>query len=838
MKNLFNKQNIPYVIGIIISFLLIFLLIFSVFDFLNVLIIGSLGFTSYVFLLSMIAMCGMRVFNKQLNWKKSFWIINIVYISLTLLLLHYIFCINSFDVDLSSTLSFPYKNITILGSLGSLILYPLVSFTKTVGTIVILLSIIVVFVCISIDKVYYQTHKKDGVIIQKSNTTRAPKMSSGSMQISNEALLQNNSAPSFISMPLTLNAKMSKQKENNLKDFENTKEKYRKETNPILSQSPKKNTNPYISNETILEDVIVRKPHIIVSDATQEEDITSEFNYEKEVGNSGFIQDNSQSTIMQSPGINTPIIDDEINHEPEEILKEEHIEKQTPTENTNPFKKDTSKLDEEIRKVNKKKRKYVYPPLDLLTTQTTLPNLGQERFEEKAKLIEQKLEEFKINARCIGVTRGPAITRFEFEMPQGISVNKITQYSNDISMILEARKAIRIEAPIPGKNAFGIEVPNDKVDTVGLRDLVCSEEFKRDSSPLIFALGKDITNRNIYGNIAKLVHTLVAGSTGSGKSVCLNAILISMLYKCSPDDVRVLLIDPKFVEFNIYENLPHLLVPHIITEPSQAVNALSWAIEEMERRNRCFGQYYVRSIDEFNDLDEVKNGEEKKMPYIVIIVDELADLMMSSKKEIEDRILRLAQKARSAGIHMILATQRPSVDIITGTIKANLPSRIAFSLTNYMDSKTILDQGGAEKLLGRGDMLYLPRDLGEPVRLLGPFISNKEVHQIVDFVKNNNDADFDEEIEKSIFVQKSAVDMFNFDATSDEYFVQAVRVAIEANTVSTSFIQRKFGIGFQRASKLVDQMESMGYISPPQGANKARKVLITEEEFLEKYGGN
>lgn len=825
MKNYFNKQNTPYLVCIAISFLVMFLLIFSIFDFLNTLIIGTFGFTSYILLLSTIILCGMKIFNKLPNWKKSFWIINIVYIALILLLLHYIFCINTFDASLSSILSFPYKNITILGSLGSLILSPIAFFAKSVGTIVILLSIIVVFVCISIDKVYYQTHIKDGIAPSKSTASKLTKMSNGSMQISNKALSQNNSAPSFISMPLTLNAKVARQKEENKKDLENTKNLYNKNPTPLILTNEKETPNPYIQNQSIIEEQ--SKPQIILNDATQEEDIKSIFDFEKEITNNTIkVQEIPKQTDILS---NKPVVED--------ILNEKPIEKPNLLDK-NIYKKDTEKLDQEIKKTNKQKRKYVFPPLDLLTTQTTIPNLGQERFEEKAKLIEQKLEEFKISARCIGVTRGPAITRFEFEMPQGISVNKITQYSNDISMILEARKAIRIEAPIPGKNAFGIEVPNDKVDTVGLKDLVCSEEFKKDPSPLIFALGKDITNKNIYGNVAKLVHTLVAGSTGSGKSVCLNAILISMLYKCSPDDVRVLLIDPKFVEFNIYENLPHLLIPHIITEPTQAVNALNWAIEEMERRNRCFGQYYVRSIDEYNDLDEVKNGEEKKMPYIVIIVDELADLMMSSKKEIEDRILRLAQKARSAGIHMILATQRPSVDIITGTIKANLPSRIAFSLTNYMDSKTILDQGGAEKLLGRGDMLYLPRDLGEPVRLLGPFISQKEVFQIVDFVKKNNDTDFDEEIEKSIFVQKTATDMFNFDATSDEYFVHALKVAVETGSVSTSFIQRKFGIGFQRASKLIDQMESLGYITAPQGANKARKVILTEEEFFEKYGGN
>ena len=810
-------------IGIAICLAVIFVLIFSLIDFLNEILIGTFGLTTYIVLIGIIAYLVLKIKNKLPKWKKSFIILTVLYSSFTLLLLHFVFSLGTFDNSFSNTIEYSYSNITIFGAIGSLILTPLYLLAQTAGTIVLLLACIIVFVCICIDKVYYQTHLKDDVV-KKVKEPKIPH-SAGSMQVSNKAIIQNESSPSFISMPLTLNAKINEKDRADKEELESSKQLYK--SSPKLSSfNETASENNYVKNVEPLETVST-KPQIIIKDATVEEEFNFDTNLNMDISSTFEIQD--------SPAVNNDILGNTISQSAEKIVPKASVIENKPH---NEFQKPSKeKLDEEIKKVNKQKRKYVRPPLELLTTVTTSPNLNEEQYEEKARIIEQKLEEFKINAKCIGVTRGPAITRYEFEMPQGISVNKILQYSNDISMVLESRKAIRIEAPIPGKNAFGIEVPNEKVDTIGLKDLVSSEEFMKHKSPLAFALGKDITNANIYGDIAGLVHTLVAGSTGSGKSVCLNAILISMLYKCSPDDVRIILVDPKFVEFNIYENMPHLLIPHIITEPAQAVNALNWAIEEMERRNRCFGQYYVRSIDEYNDLDEVKSGQEKKMPYIVIVVDELADLMLTTKKEIEDRILRLAQKARSAGIHMILATQRPSVDIITGTIKANLPSRIAFSLTNYVDSKTIIDQGGAEKLLGRGDMLYLPRNLGEPQRLLGPFISQKEVFNIVDFVKKNNDTDFDEEIEKAIFVQKSTTDLFTFDATSDEYFVQAVRVAIEAGAVSTSFIQRKFGVGFQRASKLIDQMEALGYITAPQGANKARKVLITEEEFLEKYGG-
>ncbi len=479
---------------------------------------------------------------------------------------------------------------------------------------------------------------------------------------------------------------------------------------------------------------------------------------------------------------------------------------------------------------------YVKPTIDLLKVYE--PNMEDvvEDYTQKAQMLEQTLSSFKIPASVVSVTKGPAFTRFELQMPTGIPVKRVTGYIDDIAMILESQGAVRIEIPIPGKNAFGVEVPNEHIDTVGLRDILEAYSFTGSKSLLTFALGKDITGECKVARLDKMPHLLVAGATGSGKSVCLNSLIISMLYKASPEDLRIILIDPKRVEFTLYNGLPHLLVPNVITEPDKAISALTWTIDEMERRFTLFSKYRVRNLDEFNDITEVKAGMEPKLPYLLLIVDELADLMVLNKKEIEEKIIRIAQKSRAAGIHLVLATQRPSVNVITGIIKANLPSRIAFAVTSNPDSRTILDQGGAEKLLGKGDMLYSPNDQPDPIRLQGAFISNEEVGKVVEFVKANNDADFDSDIEDKMFNKKQ----YGFDAEGsstdfDPLLKDAVRNFIRSNSASISRLQRLFGIGFQRAGKIVDQLESLGYISEKDSSNN-RKIFMTQQEFEEKFG--
>lgn len=358
------------------------------------------------------------------------------------------------------------------------------------------------------------------------------------------------------------------------------------------------------------------------------------------------------------------------------------------------------KKGEPTKATYKKPSKYVYPTTNLLNSISTDASKYCENYQEKGQIIERTLENFKVPAKVIGVTCGPSVTRFELEMPPGISVNKINQYSNDIAMALASPHGVRIEAPIPGKSAVGVEVPNEEIATVGLREVLESKEFYSAKGKLTFALGKDINGNYRVCNMEKMPHLLIAGSTGSGKSVCLNVLLVSLLYKCSPEDLRIVLVDPKRVEFSMFNNLPHLLIPEVICNSDKAINALNYLIKEMERRYELFEELYVKKLDEYNETREVVSGEREKLPYIIMIIDEMNDLMSTNKKEIEDRVVRIAQKARAAGIHLILATQRPSVDVITGTIKTNLPSRIAFAVTSFIDSKTILDRVGAEKLLG------------------------------------------------------------------------------------------------------------------------------------------
>ena len=488
---------------------------------------------------------------------------------------------------------------------------------------------------------------------------------------------------------------------------------------------------------------------------------------------------------------------------------------------------------------------YVKPPLDLLTTKSTIPQINEQEYQKKANILEQTLESFKISAKVVGITRGPAVTRYELQMPVGIPVKKITQHVDDITMMMESRASVRIETPIPGRNLVGVEIPNDTIATIGLRDILESAAFEQALSKkkLTFALGKDITGSPKVCDLDAMPHLLVAGSTGSGKSVCLNVLLISLLYELGPDDLKLLLIDPKRVEFVSYNYLPHMLVPRAINDAQQAINALDWAIAEMMRRYTLFADMGgIRNFKEYNSSDPVLNGEEEKLPYIVIVIDELSDLMILAGRDLEEKIQRLTQLARAAGIHLIIATQRPSVDVITGVIKANMPSRIAFAVTDFASSKTILDKGGADKLLGKGDMLYAPQNLPEPVRIQCPYVDSKEVVAIVNFIKQHNTAEFDDSI--SAFIAKN--DKTTGERTApgeqpeqnawDPLLPQALLDFIQTGSCSASMIQRRHSIGFVRAGRIVDQMEQAGFISAPDPSKRTRTVLITMEKYNEIFG--
>ncbi len=490
-------------------------------------------------------------------------------------------------------------------------------------------------------------------------------------------------------------------------------------------------------------------------------------------------------------------------------------------------------------------RKYYRPPFDLLESYTAPVDAPKENHEERMQIIQRTLEEFHINATPEGYIQGPSITRYEIKMPAGVSVKKVLGYDDDLKMWLSARDGVRIEAPIPGKSLVGIEVANSIKTTVGMREVLEeSASQKNKEGSLNFVLGKDIVGKPIIRNLAKGPHYLVAGATGSGKSVCLNVMIISLIMRYSPEDLRLILIDPKSVEFMNYAHIPHLMIDEIITEPKRALAVLSWAYAEMERRYNVFrseGGGLVVDIDSYNSV--VASATVPKMPRIVIIIDELADLMETCKKDLESRIRALAQKARSAGIHLVLATQRPSVDIITGTIKANLPSRIAFKVMNFNDSQTILGEAGAEKLLGYGDMLCKTADMPAPERYQGAYISSREVNNVVTYIKEHNQAYFDDELSEFLDKEtkpKQEETTVDGDGESNEnevseLFLKALWLAVNSETVSISLLQRRFQIGYSRAGGLVDKMERMGFVSGNEGS-KARRVLLSREEFENKFG--
>ncbi|MFP7272740.1 DNA translocase FtsK [Bacillus safensis] len=459
---------------------------------------------------------------------------------------------------------------------------------------------------------------------------------------------------------------------------------------------------------------------------------------------------------------------------------------------------------------------YVFPSLALLDVPPAQKEEDGTWVKERAELLNATLKNFNVRASVVHVTQGPSVTRFEVHPEPGVKVNKITNLSDDIKLSLSA-KDIRIEAPIPGKNTIGIEVPNLHSKMVFLREMIRSSAFRDNPSPLTAALGLDISGQPVVVDLQKMPHGLIAGATGSGKSVCINTILVSLMFKASPDEVKMLLIDPKMVELAPYNHIPHLVSP-VITDAKTATAALKWVVDEMERRYELFAHSGVREIKRFNELVKEKQMGEK-LPYLVVVIDELADLMMVAPNEVEESICRIAQKARACGIHLLIATQRPSVDVITGLIKANIPTRIAFSVSSQVDSRTIIDMAGAEKLLGKGDMLFLENGSGKPTRLQGNFVSDREIDQVVAHVRKQRKPVFLFEQEE-LMLQGSAI------TDEDELFMDACRFAIEQNSASTSSLQRRFRIGYNRAARLIDMMEREGMISGAKGS-KPREVLMT-----------
>lgn len=472
---------------------------------------------------------------------------------------------------------------------------------------------------------------------------------------------------------------------------------------------------------------------------------------------------------------------------------------------------------------------YTLPPVELLKQGKTSSKKSSENLAGNARLLEETLKSFNVEAKVVNVTKGSSVTRYEIQPAIGVKVSRIVSLSDDIALNLRAR-SIRIEAPIPGKAAVGIEVENETRETVTIREMIDSREFKREASKLAFAVGKDISGRPVVADLAKMPHLLIAGATGSGKSVCINTIIASILYRATPDEVRLIMVDPKMVELGNYNGIPHLLIP-VVTDPNKAAAALNWAVAEMTNRYKKFAENNVRDLKSYNALMKREKKTEEIMPQIVIIIDELADLMMVASSQVEQAISRLTQLARAAGMHLIVATQRPSVDVVTGLIKANIPSRIAFMVSSQIDSRTIIDMAGAEKLVGNGDMLYKPQDIDKPLRIQGPYISDDEVMNLIRFVKSQvEDENYDSEIAETI--EKGDVSVASNDQ-EDELMDEAIMTVIDAGQASVSMLQRKFRIGYNRAARIIEDMQSLGVIGPPDGS-RPRSVLWSIEDYNAK----
>ena len=535
------------------------------------------------------------------------------------------------------------------------------------------------------------------------------------------------------------------------------------------------------------------------------------------------------NNLNEDNPFNIEVFDEEKQDKNKEPIYEENNKKKEKLDNS--VKAVVSKEIEESLTTEKKEEKvYIHPSIELLNinSKTKLKSEDKKELIENAGKLKEILNDFGVDANVLQVTKGPSVTRFEIQPSPGVKVSKIVNLQDDIALGLAA-SGVRMEAPIPGKAAIGIEVPNNKQTAVFLREVLDSEEFKIAKKKLAFALGKDISGKCVVGDLATMPHTLIAGATGSGKSVCINTLIISLLYKYSPNEVKLLMVDPKVVELSVYNGIPHLLIP-VVTDPKKAAAALNWAVNEMNKRYKLFAEASVRNIESYNSLFE-KGLIEEKLPYIVIIVDELADLMMACPNDVEDYICRLAQMARAAGMHLIIATQRPSVDVITGVIKANIPSRISFAVSSGIDSRTILDQTGAEKLLGRGDMLYYPIGENKPIRVQGAFISEEEVEKVVNFIKNEEEENkYEESIIEHIESESKDSGKVSEDSESDELVNEAIKIVVEYNQASTSFLQRKLRIGFNRASRIMDELEERGIISEKDGS-RPRQILVTKEEL-------
>ncbi len=743
-------------------------------------------------------------------------------------------------VDLTESLYLEGAALTSGGVIGGYVAVPLTALCSKVGAIIIL-SVIILLTVIFVGKFTYENLFVPSESSDKKEATRGTsKAVQKELQTIRKDIHQLRTDRDKDIKAAAKQRKISTEADLD-KELDDIERPYKDAAKKSGFRMKRKTDDAFALSEE--ESVIPEgTPSVIEGPTPAVLGINPEYNPENDLIPESVKPRKGHTVVEEEPIIDDPLREMILKKVNEAEAKEAEIQQATAEEET--------ALTEVVAEVEKKPEieedkppEYIYPPLSLLNFVPKASNEDSvEELHKTAEKLMEALRTFNVETKVLDFSRGPTVTRYELQPLPGVKISRITNLADDIALHLAAT-AVRLEAPIPGKAAIGVEIPNKSTNIVYLQEILASNEFKNAKSALSVCLGKDIAGSSVVIDLAKMPHLLIAGSTGSGKSVCINTLIISLLYRSSPEDVRLILIDPKVVELNVYNGIPHLLIP-VVTDPRKASGALSWAVSEMLKRYDLFKEKGVRDFAGYNR--NLAEGE-KKLPQIVIIIDEMADLMMTARNEVEDSVCRLAQMARAAGMHMVVATQRPSADVLTGNIKTNIPSRIAFAVSSQIDSRIILDSSGAEKLVGKGDMLYDPLGATKPLRVQGCFVSDKEVENVTSFIKNNYTAEYDEEVIKSIEQKakeqekgnKGGVDEGD-DDDDDPMLPQAIEVVVAAGQASTSTLQRKLKLGYARAARIMDQMEERGIIGEYQGS-KPREVLISKQEWLEmknRWNGN
>lgn len=760
---------------------------------------GLLGVGAYILPIGIFVASFMKAFNKgnkRLNMILLLSFLAIIFISVTAHVIYVEFPQLFVRINDETTTAF-FPSLTLYFKLSSShhiaggLIGGLIGdfFLKLLGKIATILVLIVIFLSIFIGI----TEKSIIVIIKKSYRFLVGAIKRFILFIS--AQLQN----------ISTQREKQKEKQKEMKTLE-------QEAIQGLDASTNKEKKP--ENKKNVADLLKATIASVEDIPIDSEAIAEEPMFEDEANKNLYVEKESSDVMLQEEST-------------QKTQKPKAVQQTSQASPTEELPAEEVNIEQEIlSEIKKTPTTYLKPPIELLKTNPLAKKQNDTTFlQESATKLEETLASFGVNAKVIDVSVGPSVTRYELQPSQGVKVSKIVNLSDDIALNLAA-SGIRIEAPIPGKSAVGIEVPNKDQAAVFFREVIDSDAFEKFPSKVAFALGKDISGKVVITDIGRMPHLLIAGATGSGKSVCINTLITSILYKSSPEDVKLLMIDPKVVELSIYNGIPHLLIP-VVTDPKKAAGALNWAVQEMLDRYKLFAAANVRDIKSYNKM-VLEKEEMKKLPQIVIIVDELADLMVAAAGDVEEAICRLAQMARAAGLHLIIATQRPSVDVITGLIKANIPSRIAFNVSSGVDSRTIIDMNGAEKLLGKGDMLFYPVGYQKPVRIQGAFISDKEVENIVSYLKERKKEDYDEKIMNQL--NKAVSEEAKKSDDYDEIFEEALELCVKKQKASASMIQRSFRVGYNRAARILDQLHEAGYVGDDEGS-KPRKMLLSEAEF-------